>query len=283
MTSLAILALMSDGSSPRIGRKKKQESLRAALTWILKKAGETKGYVRAHDATGIAFPMYGHALAVLMLSQVHGEIRFRSRKIRNELEETTRFLEKKQRSNGGWGMKRPNMGVTGTVYQALRAADSNGISLKHANLDKTISFVRKSYVDGGGFGMSPRSTTEKRLFWTTSSGLRILLGTGETEKSRKMINRSINRIRGRKLGADYKGKTSEWDYAGLLTVVQAFIHRKGEDYRFWYPRIRKQLLDLQNPDGSWEIEYCKKCRAFATSMAVIFLRAPNLLLPIFQK
>ena len=56
----------------------------------------------------------------------------------------------------------------------------------------------------------------------------------------------------------------------------------GKAWKTWYPKMRDHLLKIQNRDGSWTVEYCECCKAYATALAVLSLQAPKKLLPIFQ-
>jgi hypothetical protein len=84
------------------------------------------------------------------------------------------------------------------------------------------------------------------------------------------------------LGQDYGGKISEWDYCGAFYAVQAMMHEGDKYWRKWWPKFRDHLIKIQNEDGSWTIEYCLCCRAYATALSLLVLQAPKRLLPLFQ-
>ncbi len=276
ITSLAMLSLLSRGVTVD-GSGKRSKALRKGLDWLLNRPAHGRGFVTTYDATGLG-PIYDHASAVLLLSQIHGQSRYRMSDVKRTLEASTRFLGKLQRSNGGWGQKRSNLGITGAVYQALRSANSSGINV-NADLNQARQFTKRCRLTGGGYSITPGKHNNRR-YWASSAGLRILMGIGNQNAH---VQKSLEELHKTRLGKEHDGKISEWDYAGLLMLVQAMLHERGSYWAAWYPMIRKQLLNKQNTDGSWEVEYCKECRGFATSVAVLFLRAPYLLLPIFQR
>jgi len=276
ITSLAMLALVSRGASVD-GTGPRSRALRKGLDWILDRPAHGSGFVSTYDATGLG-PIYDHANAVLLLSQLHGQINYRAGDVRRTLEDAVSFLGRLQWESGGWGQQRAQLGITGAVYQALRSANSSGIRV-NADLSKARAFTRDCRTEDGGFSLTP-SGGDSRAYWATSSGLRILMGVGDMDE---YVRESFKRLQTRKLGSAHDSEISEWDYASLMMLVQAMLHERGRFWANWFPMIRKQLLTRQNKDGSWEVEYCKQCRGFATSVAILFLRSPYLLLPIFQR
>ena len=55
----------------------------------------------------------------------------------------------------------------------------------------------------------------------------------------------------------------------------------GESWARWWPAVREELLQEQQPDGLWDDNAVGK--PYATSMALIILQMPKRYLPIFQK
>ena len=51
-------------------------------------------------------------------------------------------------------------------------------------------------------------------------------------------------------------------------------------WRTWYPAIREELLESQQPEGFWRGQAGTE---YGTAMALIILQMPHRLLPIFQK
>ena len=86
----------------------------------------------------------------------------------------------------------------------------------------------------------------------------------------------------KQMGQDYGGQISEWDYCGAFFAVQAMMHEGEKYWKKWWPKFRDHLVKIQNADGSWTIQYCLCCRAYATALSVIVLQAPKRLLPLFQ-
>ena len=69
-------------------------------------------------------------------------------------------------------------------------------------------------------------------------------------------------------------------FYGHYYAVQAMWQAGGEKWERWYPAIRNQLLERQQPDGSWVDPVCAE---YGTAMATIILQMPDSSVPIFQR
>ena len=62
---------------------------------------------------------------------------------------------------------------------------------------------------------------------------------------------------------------------------QAQYQAGGDHWNRWFPRIRDQLLNDQQKDGSWsDLTFSNE---YATAMSCIILQIPNNHLPIFKR
>ncbi|HLG42884.1 MAG TPA: hypothetical protein VI643_05925, partial [Planctomycetota bacterium] len=92
----------------------------------------------------------------------------------------------------------------------------------------------------------------------------------------------IRQLLPKRLGQDH-GKMSEWDYMAAFYSVGALIHDdKSDPWKAWFPYVRDFLIKIQQPDGSWIVEYCLHCKVFATTMALLSLQMPGRYLPSTQ-
>ena len=64
--------------------------------------------------------------------------------------------------------------------------------------------------------------------------------------------------------------------------IAALLHENGGQWARWFPKVRDHLVRIQNADGSWSIEYCLCCQAYATALSVLVLETPGRLLPVSQ-
>lgn len=244
------------------------------------------GQIMLNDATGIGI-FYDHSTATLALAEIYGMMHDEADNlaIRKKLELAVQYLYRTQNRDGGWDAQGSGSGsdlpITCSVWMALRSAGNAGLRIEDANVQKLENFVRRCADPSGGFAASPgQRGNAGRMFYPTAAGLRILYGMGRRDLPE--VTRGTKLLIRKKLGEDYGGQISEWCFCGAFYAVQAMMHEEGPAWKEWYPKLRDQLIKIQNPDGSWTIEYCLACKAYATALSVLCLQAPKRLLPIFQ-
>jgi len=271
--SLAAMALMSAGSTPRRGRYGGEVD--RCLDFVLDHVDES-GFISSPDATSHG-PMYGHGFATLFLAEAYG-MTMRS-DVREHLAKAVEVIVHSQNEDGGWRYQpvRADADISVTVCQvmALRAARNAGLFVPSETIEQSIDYVKRSQNADGGFmymvqgGQSafPRSAAGVVALYSAgiysgpeiSSGLDYLM---QSLPSQRPISRE-----------------SHYFY-GHYYAVQAMWHAGGEYWKRWYPAIRDRLLSRQRNNGSWMDAICPH---YGTAMACIILQMPNNYLPIFQR
>src|SRR5437764_4543693 len=103
MTGLAGMALLSEGSTARVGKYSK--NIRRARDWLMAQA-QANGLISnpREQGQGIRY-MYGHGFGLLFLACVYGEEQDqdRRRKLEDILTRACQFTRDAQTSRGGWG------------------------------------------------------------------------------------------------------------------------------------------------------------------------------------
>lgn len=283
ITGLTVLAFLSSGSTPSMGEFAPQ--IRKAIDKMIS-LQTPSGQITRFDSTGMGI-FYDHSCATLALAEVYGMRRSTDEldDVRTALESAVRFMYTVQNTDGGWGPKglgsESDIAITCAVWMALRAAHNAGITIENARMEKVEEFVMKCAESRGGFSQAPSVRGGGgQMFYPTTAGLRILHGMGKGDL--KEVEKGMELLLTKKPGDDYRGRISEWDYCGAFFAVQAMMHEGDKYWKKWWPRFRDHLVKIQNADGSWTIEYCLCCRAYATALSVLVLQAPQRLLPIFQ-
>jgi prenyltransferase beta subunit len=283
ITALALLALAASGSTPREGEHK--EIIQKSLAKLLQ-IQSTSGMITRYDSTGIGI-FYDHSCATLALAELHGMQKDPGDgdDLAAGLRKAIAYLYAKQNRDGGWDAagcgSDSDLAITCSVWMALRSAHNAGMTIANAKVEKVEAFVKKCAEPSGGFNQYPTVRGGGgRMFYPTAAGLRIMYGMGKGELAE--VEKGVKLLLTRKLGDDYGGQISEWDYCGGFYAVQALLHENGPAWKKWYPQLRDHLVRIQNADGSWTIQYCLCCRAYATALALLMLQAPKRLLPIFQ-
>lgn len=283
ITGLGVLSMLATGSTPNSGPY--AEPIRRAIDRLIR-IQTRSGQITRFDSTGMGI-FYDHSCATLALAEVYGMRRGDEtmREVREALEAAVRFMYTMQNPDGGWGAQGrgsvSDISITCSVWLALRAAHNAGLTVQDAKMGAVEQFVLKCAEPRGGFAQHPQIRGGGgRMFYPTSAGLRVLYGMGRGDLAE--VERGAELLLQKKMGDDYKGKVSEWDYCGAFYAVQAMMHEGNRFWSKWWPRFRDRLVEIQNPDGSWTIEYCLCCRAYATALSLVVLQAPKRMLPMFQ-
>ncbi len=283
ITALSALALAAEGSTPSRGPHK--EAITRAIAKMIA-IQKNSGEITQHDSTGMGI-FYDHSCATLALAEFYGmqDPQEDSEPLAAALRKALAYLYRKQNKDGGWDAQgsggNSDLAITCNVWLALRAAHNSGAVVENASISKVEKFVKSCAHPSGGFDQHPSVRGGGgQMFYPTSAGLRILYGMGRGDM--KEVTAGVKVLVGKKLGDDYGGKISEWDYCGGFYAVMALLHENGPAWKEWFPKLRGQLVKIQNADGSWTIEYCLCCRAYATSLSLLMLQSPNRLLPLLQ-
>lgn len=279
VTSLAVLSLMAEGSTPSRGQF--QKPIGKGLRYVLGVAHEN-GSITANDVTGLGL-LYDHACSTLLLAELFGmdPAAKRDKEIRDKLVAAIRYIGTVQNADGGFGSNvggTSDLPITAMMWTAVRAAHSAGVDTDRVDLARLLAFVKNCQKSNGTFDQYAGNDSGQ-MFYPTTAGLRVLVGIGEGDQ--KKVREGCEWMIERRIGADYGGQISEWDYAGAFFAIQAVFHDRPFFDR-WYPKMRDLLREIQNPPGFWSIQYCTCCRAYATAVALILLQSPRKLLPMFQ-
>lgn len=269
ITGLAGLAFISDGHSP--GRGRYGENVRGALDFVLAHSSES-GLLAAETSHG---PMYGHGFATLFLAEVYG-MDGRS-ETRETLRRAIRLIVNTQNEEGGWRYQpvRNDADISVTICQvmALRAARNAGIYVSRDVIDRAVEYVKASQNPDGGFRYMLNSGGS--AFARSAAGVATLqyagiYGGDEIDRGLAYIQRFT----------PPKEQTVGHFFYGHYYAAQAMFLAGDEYWGEWWPAVREELIDKQNPEGFWRGQAGQE---YGTAMALIILQMPNRLLPIFQK
>lgn len=270
ITSLCGIAFMAGGSLPNQGPY--ASNVRHALHYVLANCRES-GLI---SGNGYGSPMYGHGFSTLFLAEVYGEDPTVA--IKEKLEKAIRLIIETQNPHGGWRYQPvpadADLSVTICEVMALRAARDAGIKVPKRTIKRAISFVRKLQNPDGGFSYmlgNPGSA-----FPRSAAGLAALFYMGIY--SGKVINNAVKYILLNHPGAATVGM---YHFAyGSYYATQAMFMAGGHAWAQWWPLIRKQELQRQQPDGSWNGEAGEP---YGTAMALIVMQIPDRYLPVLQR
>jgi hypothetical protein len=291
VTSLGALAFMAGGHQPNRGSYGR--IVTDALRYVLSQENVDKahpGFLHNPHASPHG-PMYGHGFGTLLLAEVSGMVH--DKELRKEVDKKLHLAVKliidSQNRDGGWRyLPVPNeadISVTICQIMALRAARNAGVAVPKSVVDKCVEYVKRCQdkregwfrymIQGGGLG--------QQGFARTAAGVVALYSAGiykgpEVEAGLRYLLK--NKPNGGGFGPGLIGRPDMHYFYGHYYAVQAMWTAGGTYWSEWFPAIRQELLDRQQPSGCWLDQICSH---YGTAMACIILQVPNNYLPILQK
>lgn len=284
VTALAGLALLAHGDTPDSG--KHAQNVRRAVEWVLdsQKGPGTRWAGLLFDGRDDAFeqedrPMHGHGFALLFLAEAYGQTREPALRERMHaaISLGARLTERTITRDGGWfytpDSPRDEGSVTITQIQALRSAQNAGISVDTAVVDRAVEYIKASQdVSTGGVRYTLR--WGKTSCALTSAGMSVLHGAGVY--SGEAIDRGFAFLRSNLTCSP----NQPFFYYTHLYTAQAMFQRGGAEWANYFPRIRRELLDVRRNHPYWDSDYGK---AYGSANALLILQLPLRYLPIFQR
>jgi hypothetical protein len=283
VTALAGLALLAHGDTPDSGRHAR--AVRKAVEWVLasQKGADAKWPGLIFDGAETFDqedrPMHGHGFALLFLAEAYGQTRdpVLRQRMHDAIAAGARLTERTITRDGGWfytpDSLRDEGSVTVTQIQALRSARNAGIAVDATVVARAVAYIKNSQQPDGGVRYTLR--WGKASAALTAAGMSVLQGAGEYESD--AIDKGFAYLR-QELSTD--PNKNQFFYYTHLYAVQAMFQRGGPEWANYYPRIRRELLDLRRGYPYWDSPYG---RAFGTSISLLILQVPLRYLPIFQR
>ena len=273
-TSLSLMAFMGKAQFPGFGPY--GEQLDRGMKWLLQEAKKRPdGY--------LGTVMYEHGFATLALSEMWGMVRDPKDddEIKEALEKAAEVILRSQNPGGGWRYQPQadagqDTSCTMTVFHALASAHQAGIVVPNATIAKVVKYLGGVYNRQTGV-FSYMGDPKDKSPGCTAGGAYIaqLVGQRETE----MVNAAIRYLKSRSPGIF---SVREYYYYTHYYAIQAMVQAGDEEYVWWYPKIRDELIKRQNAQGSWA-PTTPGTISYETPMAIIILSTPHRYIPIYQR
>ncbi len=306
ITSLCVLAFLSRGHAPQDGPHSVQ--LDRAIDFVLK----------TQQKNGLLFDMpvgnqweygtpthtgiYNHAIAGLMLAEVHGMADPRqSTRIDSAITSAVQFTLDRQRTpkrnaadEGGWRYLRGSTGlrsdadlsITSWQLMFLRSARNNGFEVPVDSVDQALGYVRRSFDrNKGAFKYGQLSPGNHSTRAVVGSGVLSLSLGGEhqTEIAKAAGDWILQHPFDRYNRVEYHEE--RYHYSAFY-CSQAMFQLGGDYWARFFPPFMRVLLENQQPDGSWPAESNRDGHfgsAYTTALVILALTPPYQLLPIYQR
>jgi hypothetical protein len=273
-TAMVGLALLAEGSTPRGGRYSREST--QVLYGVLELVGlrplKSNPYSEitlVQRKIGLNADLF---LATLYLSEVYYEAPGAEVEIQAALQRLIQHISQTQGKDGTWGSE-SWAPILGTVmgWECLRSASSAGFEI-----DASAKMVGQALMNN----LRKHSADEQNWmheFYKDASSLRVLysLNYRDDPLFKDCVERLLARVKGDQRPFQLAGGE---EYLSFFLVTECLLKEDRPDWKAWYPRVRDELVVLQNRDGSWTGHHCITNRTFCTSAALLTLLAPNLTL-----
>ncbi|MGC3966877.1 MAG: hypothetical protein QM775_05750 [Pirellulales bacterium] len=276
-TAIVGLALLSEGNTPRGGPHYRE--LRRVLHAVLDILEHRSTPKVNYEQTLVQHKIGRNAdlfIAAIFLTQVYGEAPDDQEDIRRALVELVATICSAQNSDGTWG-EESWAPVLGTVlgWEGLRAASSCGLRVDaSARLagESLFKQLRDKRED-------PRGLMHN--FYKTAASIRVLhsMGYRDDPVFKDCVTRLLRDARSDSPLFTVAGGE---EYLAFFFVTECLLKDPDKAWQAWYPDVCKNLVELQNTDGSWSGHHCITGRTFCTAAALLTLQACNFCLPISE-
>lgn len=299
VTALAGMAFLAAGHLP--GRGEYGLVIAKATRYVTSRVN-VEGFI-SHNGTR----MYSHAFAALFLAEVYGMSG--DRDFRDKLQSAIDYIVGCQNAEGAWRYSplavESDMSIAVCQLNALRAARNVGIRVPRSTIERAAAYIAASYVPEdvgypwhgesyyalgkGAFAYQAQRFT-RSSFALTAAGLAALHNVGHYGDTLMHRNQRIDLRPSveflKDLYPNVSG-SSRWRHHyfywyGHYYATQALYVIGGQDWDWYYPRIRDEIVNDQNPDGTMPIT-AGPGPAFSTAVGALILSLPYGYLPIFQR
>lgn len=268
-TSIVGLALLSEGSTPRVGRyaRESERVLHGVLDLIQVRFGGPPSEVTlVQRKIGRNADLF---LAAIYLSEVYYEAPGWEREIRAALQKLVQKIGDSQGRDGTWGSD-SWAPILGTVlgWESLRTASSAGLKVEGSSEKAGAALLAK-------LGEPPSEQESwMHAFYKEASSLRVLYSLDYRNDPRfeRCVQKLLDTTQSeRQVFAMAGGE----EYLSFYLVTECLIQNPRPAWKAWYPQVRDRLVEFQNQDGSWTGHHCITDRTFCTAAALLTLVAPQ--------
>lgn len=279
-TALALLAFLSNGHTPDVGRH--GLAVRRALDFLVA-AVPPGGYVGSTDGSR----MYGQGIVTLALLEAMGVEPDPARRARQRdaAERMVAVLLRAQavaktpEHAGGWRYEPDaidsDLSLSGWCLLSLRAAKNAGIGVPVEAVQRARAYVLRSFHPRQqGFAYTTGIDATASMTGVAVLALHLLDGASldETRAGERFLFENPVTLETR------------YPHYAAYYATQAAYQAGGSTWAAVWANTRRLLLPLQQDDGGWPAGSADEPgRVYTTSLAILSLSVPNQLLPTYQR
>jgi len=260
MTGFALLALLGHGESP--GSAQFGETCLKGIQFLVKWA-EAKDGVLSSSGEKNHLP-YEHAIATQALAEALIFCENESLAVpglRDAVFKAGQFIISNQHESGGWdygydeqGARGGDLSVTSWQIGALAACQKSGVPLRNLTLcmRKALEYVEARQGEGGGFGYAGKGDSHAPNGYHTLTGAGVFCLQQWGKKTAQTAQLGLRYLDAK---SRFNFGDEDCDLYGLYYEALAMRQDGGKEGRKWHlfqARVMPQLIENQNPDGSWK-------------------------------
>ncbi len=159
------------------------------------------------------------------------------------------MIEQTQNAEAGWRYNAvsydADISVTISQIMALRSARNAGDEVPKETIDRAVDYVRKCQNPDGGFKY--QLTTGMSMWPRSAAGVASLFYAGIYKD--EQIDKGIKYLVDNAMPGE--ARPAAHYFYGHYYAVQSMYLAGGEAWAKWWPAIRKELLEKQEPSGLW--------------------------------
>jgi Squalene-hopene cyclase C-terminal domain len=283
-TAVAVLALLHAGHSPERGIYAAHS--RRGVEFILKSIAQSPDSglavtnVRDTQIQRKLGPFIDTFLSSMLLSELDTRIQDPNlaARVRAGLQKCVNKIQQNQQSDGSWNSSGGWAPVIGTsmASRSLAKAKDRGVKVD----EKVMARVDKYTVDNLAFGSGkPVATGGARPTGAAPpvalyQGAQALEQLTRSEDARKANAPEIRKMTAQLADAEYVrgfGSMGGEEFFSYLNISESMKRAGGKQWHDWNEKIKTQLVELQNQDGTWAGHHCITGRVAVTGAAILTL------------
>lgn len=257
MTGLALLAYLGHCETPL--SEEFGDSCLKAITYLVDRGMKNNGLLTSSNSHN--HTPYEHGIATYALGEAATFCKQLNIAVPNLMEVTQKagqLIIDKQHDSGGWDYgydtqsdRGGDLSVAAWQIQALKACKHTGMDFKGMNLAsrKALRYVEERQGSDGGFGYDKGTGTHLPNHYYSLTGAGMLCLQMWDKGSSQSVRSGAKYIE-EKSKFNYNSKDA--DLYGHYYESQAMMNRGADQWRNYNKMFRDQLLNSQNPDGTWK-------------------------------
>jgi hypothetical protein len=257
MTGLALLAYLGHCETPL--SEEFGDSCLKAITFLVDRGMKNNGLLSSSGENN--HKPYEHGIAAYALAEAATFCKQLNIAVPNLMEVTQKagqFIINNQHESGGWDYgyadksgRGGDLSVAAWQIQALKACKHTQLDFKNMNrcIRRALDYVEARQGNDGGFGYAGKGDSHAPNGYHTLTGAGMLCLQMWDKESAASV-RSGGKYIEKKSKFDYN--SADCDLYGHYYEGQAMMNRGGEQWKKYNAMFRDQILNNQNPDGSWK-------------------------------